>query len=95
MITIYEKIIASSNLNCSKIEINFFDYDFVRGMRFQYRLFNSNDFVIDGGQIDLSGPDFQNWPTAPEGGEEEFDRNYITNKILEKLNLQKDILSTL
>ena len=61
-------------------------------MLFQYRLFTPNQFVLDGGEICISGADFQNWPSAPEGEEESFDEAYIISKILEKLNLQKDNL---
>lgn len=92
MKTLYENIIKTDNLNCSKIEINFCNYDLRNGMYFQYRLFTPNDFVLDGGDIYISGRDFQDWPSAPEGQEEAFDEAYIIEKILEKLNLQKDQL---
>ena len=92
MKTLYENIIKTENLNCSKIEINFCTYDLQRGMLFQNRLFTPNQFVLDGGEIYISGADFQNWPSAPEGQEESFDEAYIISKILEKLNLQKDNL---
>lgn len=92
MKTLYENIIRTENLNCSKIEINFHNYDLQRGMIFQYRLFTPNQFVLDGGEVSISGTDFQNWPSAPEGQEESFDEAYIISKILEKLNLQKDNL---
>jgi hypothetical protein len=54
-------------------------------MYFQYRLFTPNDFVLDGGDIYISGQDFQNWPSAPEGQEEAFDEAYIISKILKKV----------
>jgi hypothetical protein len=92
MKTLYENIIKTENLNCSKIEINFCTYDLQLGMLFQYRLFTPNEFVLDGGEICISGADFQNWPSAPEGQEESFDEAYIISKLLEKLNLQKDNL---
>jgi len=89
---LYENITRTEDCNCSKIEINFYDYDIQQGMRFQYRLFNPKGFVLDGGEVCISGRDFQNWPSAPEGQEESFDEAYIIEKILEKLNLQKDQL---
>ena len=92
MKTLYENIVRTENLNCSKIEINFCNYDLQNGMYFQYRLFTPIDFVLDGGDIYISGRDFQDWPSAPEGQEEAFDEAYIIEKILEKLNLQKDNL---
>lgn len=95
MKTLYENIIKTDNLNCSKIEINFCNYDLQRGMIFQYRLFTPNEFVLDGGEISISGKDFQDWPSAPEGQEESFDQNYIVSKILEKLNIQRNELAGL
>ena len=92
MKTLYENIIRTENLNCSKIEINFCNYDLQNGMYFQYRLFTPKEFVLDGGDVYISGQAFQNWPSAPEGQEESFDEAYIISKILEKLNLQKDQL---
>ena len=92
MKTLYENIVRTENLNCSKIEIIFYDYDLHFGMRFQYRLYTPSGFLLDGGNVNISGRDFQNWPSAPEGQEESFDEAYIISKILEKLNLQKDNL---
>jgi intergrase/recombinase len=92
MKTLYENIVRTENLNCSKIEIDFYDYDLQQGMRFQYKLYTPKGFVLDGGNVDISGADFQNWPSAPEGQEAAFDETYIIEKILEKLNLQKDNL---
>ena len=92
MKTLYENIVRTENLNCSKIEIIFYDYDLQLGMCFQYRLHTPNGFLLDGGNVNISGRDFQNWPSAPEGQEESFDEAYIIEKILEKLNLQKDNL---
>ena len=95
MKTLFENIIKTDNLNCSKIEINFCNYDLQNGMHFQYRLFTPNGFVLDGGDTYISGQAFQSWPSAPEGEEETFDQSYIVAKILENLNLQKDELAGL
>ena len=92
---LYADIIPTQYVNAHKIEIGFHTFDLQKGMIFQYRLLNQYDFPIDGNQIVLGGPDFQNWPAAPEGSEESFDENYIIDKILTRLQLEKNTLASL
>jgi len=95
MKTIYSKVFSTISSNVSSLELNFYDFQLGEGLKFQYRIFNQNNYPVDGGSVSLDGNDFQNWPAAPSGDEEQFDENYIVSKILPKLNLEKDSLSEL
>ncbi len=95
MKTINLKVISTIGTSAKDLELNFYDFELGVGLKFQYRIFNENDFPIDGGSVILGGSDFQDWPPAPQGDEESFDKNYIISKILPQLNLEKDSLSDL
>lgn len=95
MKTLITKVVSTIGTSAKSLELNFFDFELGVGLKFQYRIFNQNNFPIDGGHVVLGGSDFQNWPPAPQGEEELFDENYVISKILPQLNLEKDSLSDL
>jgi len=95
MKTLNTKVISTAGSAASNLELNFYDFQLGEGLKFQYRIFNHNNYPIDGGSIALDGNDFQDWPAAPSGDEAQFDEDYIISKILPKLNLEKNTLSDL
>lgn len=95
MKTIILKVNSTISTSAKCLELNFSNFELGEGLKFQYRIFNLNNYPIDGGSVVLGGSDFQNWPPAPQGDEESFDEDYIISKILPQLNLEKDFLSDL
>jgi hypothetical protein len=95
MKTLNVNVVSTVGSAAKKLELNFYDFELGVGLKFQYRIFNQNNYSIDGGSVILDGMDFQDWPPAPLGDEEKFDEDYIISKLLPKLNLEKDSLSEL
>ncbi len=95
MKTLNINVTSTVGSNAKQLELNFYDFELGVGLKFQYRIFNQNNYPIDGGSVILDGVDFQDWPPAPLGDEEKFDEDYIISKLLPKLNLEKDSLSEL
>lgn len=93
MKTLILSVESNSESSAKQIELNFVDFELGVGLKFQYRLFNANGFSFDGGIVYLDGVDFQKWPEAPIGNEEEFDEKYIVSRILNKLNLKETTIS--
>lgn len=89
MKTINLQVESLTSTSADKLELNFSDFELGVGLKFQYRIFNSENFPFDGGNVYLGGEDFQNWPAAPLGEESNFDEEYIVTKILAQLNLQQ------
>lgn len=89
MKTINLEVESLISTNANKLELNFSDFELGVGLKFQYRIFNAENFAFDGGIVFLGGSDFQNWPAAPSGEESDFDEEYIISKILNQLNLQQ------
>lgn len=91
MKTLLANLEPNPNYNCHKILISFIDYAISEGMRFECKIFNESMNLIDIKYSKISGADFQNWPPAPEGQEEEFDSNYIIDKCISYLGLTRII----
>lgn len=80
--------IPTVNLNVSRIDIGFSDFDPYDGVSLLCTLFNASNRIIDRESVSLTGEDWQNWPASET---REDDENYVKNVVLTRLGIDEFI----